>query len=190
MRPLCQVDGCERENHARGLCGSHYQQLRRGDPVGELEPRPDTLGWLKSHASYDGDECLTWPFCTLATGYGSVKMGGRSIGAHRAMTILAHGSPPSPDHKAAHSCGNGHKGCVNPNHLRWATQKENIADMVEHGTRLRGNQLPWAKLTPDDVRHIRATHKRRASPVPLMTKYNITRQTFYDVINRVSWRHL
>lgn len=50
------------------------------------------------------------------------------------MCQKAHGDPPSPKHDAAHSCGRGHEGCVNPNHLSWKTKKQNQADRITHGT--------------------------------------------------------
>lgn len=43
-----------------------------------------------------------------------------------------------------------------PCNLRWATQAENAADMVGHGTLRTGVQTPLAKLTAQKVRHIRA----------------------------------
>lgn len=49
----------------------------------------------------------------------------------RHMCKLKNGDPPTPDHEAAHSCGNGKHGCINPNHLRWATDAENMADTVD-----------------------------------------------------------
>jgi hypothetical protein len=34
MRPICIFEGCERENHAKGYCGKHYQNFnKRGVPT-------------------------------------------------------------------------------------------------------------------------------------------------------------
>jgi hypothetical protein len=54
--------------------------------------------------------------------------------AHRVMCEIAHGPKPAPGFVAAHTCGKGREGCVNPRHLRWASQKENMADKLLHGT--------------------------------------------------------
>lgn len=72
------------------------------------------------------------------------------------MCMVAHGEPPTGSHEAAHSCGNGREGCVNPRHLRWATPVENQSDKVAHGTTYRGERHWSAKLTEVEVKEIRA----------------------------------
>lgn len=91
--------------------------------------------WLKERASSAGEECLFWPFGRNWNGYGHLKPHGqRTAYAHRVMCELAHGEAPSPIHVAAHSCGRGSAGCVNPNHLSWKTPRENQLDRRAHGT--------------------------------------------------------
>lgn len=45
---------------------------------------------------------------------------------------------------------------MNPKHLRWATQKENIADKKAHGTHQAREKHGMAKLTSKDVERIRS----------------------------------
>lgn len=46
---VCTVSGCGREHHARGLCLTHYMQLKRGaNPVGPI----------KTRVSIKPDECI------------------------------------------------------------------------------------------------------------------------------------
>lgn len=33
------------------------------------------------------------------------------------MCELVYGKPPMPKHQAAHNCGKGNLGCINPKHL-------------------------------------------------------------------------
>jgi hypothetical protein len=49
----------------------------------------------------------------------------------RLVCAEAHGPPPSPKHQAAHATPDGCFGdlCVAPHHLRWATNRENQADI-------------------------------------------------------------
>src|SRR4051812_5100930 len=93
----------------------------------------EAVAWLREHALYCGDDCLIWPF-SRARGYGNFGYLGKNIYAHRFMCELIHGPAPTPDHHAAHSCGNGHKACVNPMHITWKTSSENMRDKELHGT--------------------------------------------------------
>jgi hypothetical protein len=77
------------------------------------------------------DECLIYPFKRYTNGYGGTWVDGIETYAHRHMCKTKHGEPPTPEHEAAHRCGNGKRGCINPNHLRWATHAENMADTVD-----------------------------------------------------------
>lgn len=92
------------------------------------------IQWLRDHVDHNGAECLIWPFSTNGTGYGVLGYEGGRLYAHRKMCELAKGPPPSPDHEAAHDCGNGMSGCVNPKHLDWKTRSENHLDRRRHGT--------------------------------------------------------
>lgn len=92
------------------------------------------LDWMTAQVwHYQSDECLPWPFSRTWNGYGQVGFHGKIQKAHRVMCILAHGAPPSR-HVAAHTCNNGHLGCVNPRHIVWKTPRENLLDRRHAGT--------------------------------------------------------
>lgn len=88
-------------------------------------------------------ECLIWTKSRRRNGYGQVKVGGRNLLAHRVAYELAFS--PIPDGMLIdHSCRN--RGCVNPQHLRLATTKQNAEnrDRVTNSTSgLRG--VRWDK---------------------------------------------
>jgi len=153
----CAAGPCDRPAAKRGWCIEHYGRWQRhGNPdAGRVSP--DTLrAWIVGRVSTTSDECLKWPFGTAGLGRGVLTAEGEREYAHRLMCTLAHGPAPTPEHEAAHSCGKGHEGCVNPRHLRWATAKENHADMVVHGTVPRGRNNAQAKLGEADVQDIRS----------------------------------
>lgn len=113
------------------------------------------LAWVKANVNHVGDECLIWPWSTNQQGYGQLGLNGKVYKAHRMMCTLAHGEAPSVNHDAAHSCGNGHLGCVNPNHLSWKSPRENRLDANAHGTGSRSRK----QLNPEIVKQIRDSTK-------------------------------
>lgn len=157
---MCLIDGCESHGKTiRGMCQSHYDANRRhGDPHKRIRhKRGAALKWIAESANYKDDGCLTWPFCISPDGYGRVHYAGTQSTASRVMCVFAHGEPPTPFHQAAHSCGRGHLGCVNPKHLRWATVQENQIERAAHGTSNRGERQHKSVLTEAMVLRIKAS---------------------------------
>ncbi|WP_028136144.1 HNH endonuclease [Bradyrhizobium japonicum] len=110
--------------------------------------------WLRDHANHADPKCLIWPFYRLPNGYGQLGYLGRMRYAHRMMCELAHGAPPPDKPEAAHKCGSGHQGCVNPKHLIWKSKAENRRDSTAHGRGGRNRFGNKGKLRPDDIRII------------------------------------
>ena len=138
---------------------------------------------------FSGERCLEWPHGTNGVGYGMVTFEGKRQIASRVVCEAVHGPPPTPDLQAAHSCGNGDKGCVNPLHLRWATCAENHADKLLHGTTNRGERHGLAKLTREEVREIRrlkgVTHQRE-----IATRFGVCQMSVSRIQRRVTWAWL
>lgn len=156
---MCSVEGCGPATKIRkGLCPKHYSKLTEyGDPEAGKQnaPHRSKVDFAEAAAKFDGGECLPWPFATNSNGYGTLKYQGRQIVASRLVCLLANGEPPRPFYQAAHSCGKGHLGCVNPKHLSWKTPSGNTLDKRKHGTMLQGEKHPNAKLTAEDVEVVR-----------------------------------
>ena len=149
----CSVDGCDRPAQSRGWCSAHYMRWHRHGTTDLLTAYParGTIeAFLQKALAHTGTDCLFWPFGTNGRGYGQIRRSKKSLLVHRLICRAHHGAPPTPSHESAHSCGNGHRGCISPKHLRWATRAENASDLVAHGT-LRGNN---AKLTNAQVLEI------------------------------------
>lgn len=176
VRGTCSISGCEGKHVARGFCNKHYlRYAAHGDATHPITPTGAATAWLAQHQNYADEACLVWPFGRKSDGYGQAS----GISAHRAMCILAHGNPPTPKHEAAHSCGKGHLGCVNPKHLRWATKKENNMDRFKHGTA--------GKLTESQVLAIRSdTRTGRA----IAAAYGISPATVCLIRKRKTWSHV
>lgn len=118
-----------------------------------------------------------------------MNIGGQWESPTRIMCRMAHGQEPSDDHEAAHSCGNGHLGCINPKHLRWATPKENASDKLIHGTAIRGEDHYGAVLTEELVRKIRAM-KPFTTYDELGRRFGISRGTIVSACLGNTWSHI
>lgn len=147
-----------------------------------------SMEWVETVAiKYDSGECLKWPFGSDANGYGQLNIDGRGTTyAHRYICERTYGSPPTISHQAAHSCGNGHLGCVNPNHIRWATRSENYADCLIHGTHVRGTRHGMSRLTEDDIREIRNIPKSMTL-IEIGRIFGIAPQTVSKIRRRERW---
>ncbi|USA40227.1 hypothetical protein NCF86_03465 [Pelagerythrobacter marinus] len=146
------------------------------------------MQWIKDHVAYEGDDCLIWPFGRYPTGYGALNLpeGGTMV-ASRQMCREKHGEPEDESMQAAHSCGNGHLGCTNPNHVYWATRSVNEGDKVAHGTSNRGCGNGHAKLDEAVVRSIRNSE---LGPTALSSLIGISAPTICDIRARRSWAWL
>lgn len=186
----CSVDECGAAVFKRGMCSKHYHLWRaHGDATIRVRSERGSLNlWLKANVDHDGDECLIWPFGRAGDGYGQTTVGGKRIRAHRQMCLLAHGAPPTKLHQAAHSCGKGHLGCVNPKHLRWATRAENEADKVVHGTATRGERNASASITEADVLSIRRMAREGRSRASIAREFGMLPQNVSRIVTRTTWR--
>lgn len=186
---ICAVEGCEKDYHAHGYCARHaYHFKTHGDPLGGRRGASPGAPqrWIADHSNYESDDCLRWPFEVHREGYGTVRHNGRRRVASRVMCEAAHGLPPSTDHDAAHSCGNGHQACMNPRHLSWKTRKGNVADAIKHGTWNHGEKVPSAKLTEDDVREIRRIGSTEPQSV-LAARFGVRDSAISRILARKRW---
>lgn len=151
---ICSVNGCDRPIHVQkhGYCRAHYLRwYRYGDPLAGGTATGATVEWLAAQVGHDGEGCLTWPFSRNPKGYGQTWWNGQPAIASRVMCILANGEPPTPEHQAAHSCGNGTKGCVHPRHLSWKTSFANQQDRLRHGGVMAGKRWSWLTMETGDA---------------------------------------
>lgn len=188
----CSITGCEKPYSAKGLCSAHYSRQRKtGDP---LTPKTRENGVAAKYfrevvLTFDGDECLVWPFARCSGRYGFLWHADRNQYVHRLVCEEIHGPPPSPLHHAAHSCGRGEDGCVNPRHVSWKTPTENANDKRLHGTHVEGERHGKSKLNVVAVRAIR----RDASAMPkteIAAKYGIGPSQAARVIRKEQWAWL
>lgn len=187
-RRSCAIRGCAQPSHARGWCRMHYMRWWvHGDPARvcfNQSPAGVPRAFLEKAITAETSKCIFWPFAKNNEGYGQINIGhGRKALVHRLTCDAAHGSPPSEQHVAAHACGNGHLGCINPRHLRWATPAENSRDMVDQGRSRQGADNPNAKLTETAVLEIFSRVHAGEVQSRLAAEFGVT-QTMVSAIKR------
>lgn len=138
---------------------------------------------------YASNECLFWPYAISSNGYGNVTYQGVKHSTSRLVCELVNGPAPTPLHQAAHSCGKGHLGCVNPKHLRWATSKENINDRRVHGTAPVGDRNGASKLTNSQARYALAM-RGKVPGVKLAKAFGVSPAAIYLLHSGKNWSFL
>jgi len=140
----------------------------------------NTYNWILAHLTYPHEDwCLIWPFMRDKNGRGVIETEGEHY-AHRLMCKLAKGEPPTPEHGTAHSCGAGHLGCVNPHHLSWKTQAENLEDCIKHGTQPKnhiGNRGHFSRDEVEQIRRLLGTQTQ----LSIARLYRVTESTISDI---------
>jgi len=141
--------------------------------------------------TWDSDECLFWPYAKVSTGYGQFAIepgrGGKRVLVHREACRRVHGEAPTEFHDCAHSCNNGHLGCVNPKHLRWATRAENMADGCKAGTLGQGSGCTASKLTKEDVAEIRELLAKGVYQRIIAKEFGVSQSAISQIKNGVRW---
>lgn len=188
---LCSVLDCGKPAKTKGWCKTHYSRwYARGTPTPDGTKKGELADYFNSTViTHSGDDCLFWPYGTAGKGYGLMTYNGERVYVHIAACLHAHGPKPSPLHEVAHSCGNGHLGCVSPRHLRWDTRTGNCADKLAHGTANRGAKHGNAKLTAEQVVEMRGL-KGALSTSKLGAKFGVSQQTASDIVSRRRWTWL
>lgn len=133
-----------------------------------------SYAWLAAHVAYQGSDCLQWPFSRDGrVGRGRLGHEGKMWWAHRLMCLLANGEPPTPQHQAAHNCGKGHYGCVNPRHLEWKTNSANQIDRRKNGNMLRNRRGVRGNLSKAQQQEIVAL-KGQMTQVAIAAKFGVS----------------
>jgi hypothetical protein len=126
LKKPCSFPGCIKPSRKLGLCVGHYEQQRSGRalrPLRSVPPMPERF-WAKVRKT---ETCWLWTASTTEKGYGHFGIGPKIVAAHRWVYEDSYG--PIPDGmQIDHICRV--RACVNPAHLRLATNKQNRENTV------------------------------------------------------------
>lgn len=144
--------------------------------------------WVRDVAlPFRGAGCLIAPFSAIPSGYVPVNWNGIKTYIHRAVCQEEHGPCP-PGHETLHSCHV--RACASRAHVKWGTDLENQHDRIGAGTAYKGIQMPWAKLTEEQVKIIRDTPRVRGSGLELAVRFSVTPANICLIRNGTNWKHL
>lgn len=139
------------------------------------------ITWLREHVNHTGQNCLKYPFyISPKIGYALFSVDGEFQYAHRWMCEQKNGPPPTPKHEAAHTCGNAHMGCINPNHLEWKTRQQNAEDRLNHGNYSNRRGQPRFLLNADQAAQIKAL-KGQKTQFELAEMFGVSRCTISSI---------
>ena len=142
------------------------------------------------------ENCIEFKGCKDKGDYGKKRIGSKHYRAHR----LAYCKAKNIDIKeidglvVMHVCDN--PSCVNPEHLRLGTQKDNMDDMMKKGRgrhginpMAKGETHGRAKLTSDDVFKIREAVKFK-SQREVAKMFGVSKTQVWRIASRKKWAHL
>lgn len=145
----CAVPDCQNEHRTKGYCNMHYERLRKKGYVNWEPPKP--IERFMRFVKVNETGCWVWQGSkgngVRNKGYGYFNSGEKNVIAHRWSYSFFKGAIPK-GLTVHHKCYN--PSCVNPEHLKAITQRENNFDSPRYvGNRThcpRGHEY-----TPDNI---------------------------------------
>lgn len=137
---------------------------------------------ISGGVSLDDRGCWIWLGCRDRDGYGKIKIGGRTVGAHRAAYEAFVG--PAGGRLVCHTCDV--PACANPAHLRLGTNSTNMAERTERGRFVPRDKKPGPKLTAADNARIIELRGSGATISQLGEQFGVTKNRISQICNH--WR--
>ena len=114
----------------------------------------------------------------------------QTMKVHRAVALAFLGPRP-PGAQVNHKSGDKLDNAVG--NLEYVTCRENIRHGWNRGlytaAHVRGEKNPWAKLTTEDIRHIREL-SATTTPSELAQRFRVSTQNIWDIVTRKTWKHV
>lgn len=131
--------------------------------------------------------CWLWQKCCQSNGYGIIRVKGKNIKTHRLSYSIFKGEIPKGQ-IIRHICDI--KKCCNPDHLILGTQQDNVNDREFRNRGAKGSKSPNTILKEKDIIDILKMHKNGYNGVKISKKYNIHKNSVYNILNGKTWRHV
>lgn len=133
--------------------------------------------------------CVVWSGRTDRDGYGSHRVEGRNVRLHRWSWEEANGRPIPDGLGVLHSCHT--RACVNPDHLRPGSQRENMRDRQAADRQAKGSRNGRSKLTERQVAAAKRLLLDGVSPRARLARLlGVDPTTLRDVERGRIWGHV
>lgn len=161
--------------------------MNGASPIGRRDVKKlNSRFWSKVLVVNDADSCWLWKASSNNQGYGQFRIDGTMRLAHRVAFFLLFGRWPK--NILRHSCDTPL--CVRGSHLIEGTQKQNMVDAVERCQIARGERLPQTKLSPNQIRDIRALRTSDLSQSKIAKMFNVAQPTISKIWLGQRWAWL
>jgi hypothetical protein len=149
------------------------------------------IGYTKKPIKYVINDNGCWECISHAKsrGYCSVKLKGKVYRLHRLIASKYYKVPYDSDLVVRHLCHN--KSCINPDHLKFGTQRENIDDNIRDDRHLYGENNGASRLTNKDVYEIKHLISFTNIPLREIGKwYDATDCMMWSINTETDWKHI
>lgn len=140
---------------------------------------------IKTKVIIDNKDCWVWQGGRFPDGYPGIWFNQKTWRGNRLMCALFHGDKKNLS--ALHSCDNPL--CVNPQHLRWGTPKENSLDMVARNRSSRGAKNGSAILTNEQVDTVRQMLLDNHKIIDIANLFGVNRHAIQNIKYGKSWKN-
>lgn len=131
--------------------------------------------------------------CVVGNGYLTLQINKKRFYAHRLVAMLFHGLEIQDTKSIVlHICDNPK--CINPEHLRIGTTKDNVLDCIsknrfKNPPKLIGEDNHKAKLTWEQVRQIRLIGSLSSKSYrEIALEFSVTPETISNIIRGLTWK--
>lgn len=179
------------------MCNSHRRKyLKHGTVEGAGRAgRGEPWRWLVQSVRSRRRDVGCWvdrPWKSQSNGYPTATPPGRTQRRAGHLVLELDGRPRPKGAVMMHLCDVTE--CLNPDHLKWGTQQENIEDMRRKGRARnnpkRGEKSPNAKLTEEVVREIRRRVEQGEYRKTIANELGLSEGHVGRIVDRKAWAHV
>jgi len=147
---------------------------------------------MDSFQSVDSEKCWEWEGTTNNAGYPLFSLKGEMISALRLLYSIYYNRRIPKNWIVSHTCRNN--SCVNPEHIYITTRSERTQQAYKNRELIpasqKGESNPNSKLNEDDIKDIRESKEHGITHRELAERYNVTKTTISQIVNRKLWKHV